>query len=503
MPFATPPLGQLRFQPPVPQTSFPTSTATFNATSFGNTCCSIDPRTPNDPAVCEDCLTVNVFRPAGISASAKLPVMFWTYGGAFYRGAASQYDPTTLITRSVSRGTPIIFVSINYRVGPFGFPLGNEAAASGGLNLGVKDQIAGLNWVQTNIDAFGGDPEKVTAFGQSSGAIMTSLLFFNPEGSQLARALILASGSPATFPATTAGQKQPIWENLVAGVPSCASIATSGTTLPCMKNASVTDILASFTEIGTTAWGPVTDGPGGVLPDIPSNLYAAGKLSAIPFISGDVLDEGTDFVPQVVGFNYSAEFITEQLVASYSPPIVSAADLSSRIDTLLELYPDVPALGSPYGTGNETFGLDSGWKRLTSMAGDLQFQSTRRMLMQTAASAGSQVYGYLVTQPSALEAPVFGTDHRYMLNYIYGELLNDGVASDSTLSYMMMDYWLSYTDCLDPNDGKGSQRPTWARYTTLEEEIIQLNGDNVTMIPDNFRKAGIDAIDAQPSAFFH
>ncbi|KAJ7677463.1 esterase 1 [Mycena rosella] len=498
IPFAYPPLGSLRFQPPVLQKSIPGNIATFNATSFGNACYQLN----FTDTMSEDCLTVNIFRPAGISSNSKLPVMFWTYGGGFHSGASSSFDASTLVGRSVSRGTPIIYVSTNYRLGPLGFPQGNEADATGSVNLGIKDLLAALNWVQTNIQTFGGDSTRVTMFGQSAGAIMSSITFLDSQVSGLARAAILSSGSAATSPAFTAPQHESLWQSFVVGVPSCASVATSGSTLDCMKNASVGDLMASYAAVGTTGWMPVIDGSGGVFPAIPSTLFAQGRYSKIPFISGDVLDEGTIFVTQVSGLNYSSAFIKKQFTAAYSPPLVTAAELSSKIDEILALYPDDPALGSPYNTGNETFGLNSGWKRATAIFGDLGFQSTRRMWLQTAAAGGSKVYGYLLTQPQ-LGDPSLGVDHTSTKKYLYGDLLSDGVASDAVLSTMMMDYWISFADCLDPNDGKGAERPTWGQYTASNNVLMQLNGSNATMIEDDYRSEGMAAINADPLVFFH
>ncbi|KAJ6525277.1 extracellular triacylglycerol lipase precursor [Mycena vulgaris] len=504
IPFASAPVGSLRFQPPVLQTSIPGNVATFSAKSFGNACYQLNTTdaAPITMPMSEDCLTVNIFRPAGTSAYSKLPVMFWTYGGGFHSGASSSFDASTLVAYSVSRGTPVVYVSTNYRLGPLGFPQGNEADATSGVNLGIKDLLAALKWVQANIQAFGGDPTKVTMFGQSAGAIMSSILFLNSQVSGLVRAAILSSGSAATSPAFTAPQQESLWESFVAGVPSCAPMATSGSTLGCMKNASVTDLMASCAAVGTTGWMPVIDGSGGVFPAIPSTLFAQGKYSKIPLISGDVLDEGTHFVTQVAGLDYSSAFIKKQITAVYSPPLVTAAELSSKIDELLTLYPDDPALGSPYNTSNETFGLNSGWKRATSITGDLGFQSTRRMWLQAAAAGGSKVYGYLLTQPQLGDASL-GVDHTSTKKYIYGDLLSDGVASDAVLSNMIMDYWISFASCMDPNDGKGTKRPTWGQYKPSNNALMQLNGSNSTMIEDNFRSEGIAAINAEPLVFFH
>lgn len=142
----------------------------------------------------EDCLTVNVQRPAGISSTAKLPVMVsaalpfassamlladalspscqvWVFGGAFLLGSTTMYDGASLVSRSVALGQPIIFVSVNYRLNSFGFLPGKEVAAdtSASVNAGLLDQRLGFEWVQKNIASFGGDPDKVTLFGESAG----------------------------------------------------------------------------------------------------------------------------------------------------------------------------------------------------------------------------------------------------------------------------------------------------------------------------------------------
>ncbi|KAF7348367.1 Carboxylic ester hydrolase [Mycena sanguinolenta] len=498
IPFASPPVGSLRFEPPVLQTSFPNNVTTFDATSFGQGCLQLV--TPQSLfAFSEDCLTVNVFRPAGTA-----------YGGGFHSGASLNFDPSTLIARSVSRGTPIVYSTRSRSIiglDPGDSRKGNEVNATGGVNLGIKDLLAALSWIQANIAAFGGDPEKVTVFGESAGAIINSILFLNSQNSGLARGAILASGSPATSAAHTAPQGEALWESFVAGVPSCASIATSGSTLACMKEASATELLLSYNATGDSGWTPVIDGSDGVFPAIPSIVYAEGNFSSIPFISGDVLDEGTIFVPQIPGQNYSSAVIKAMITELYSPPLpgVTAQELSDQIDELLVLYPDDPALGSPYFTGDELFGLDSGWKRATSLAGDLLFQSSRRMWLQAAASRGSNVYSYLLTQPQFGGDPSLGVSHMSTRHYFYGDVLNDGVASDTVLSIAMMDYWLSFADSLDPNDGKGATRPTWNQWTTASQVILQLNGaeNQTVMIDDDFRADGINEIISNPLVFYH
>jgi carboxylesterase type B len=118
----------------------------------------------------EDCLTININRPTGTTSSSKLPVLFWIFGGGFELGSTLMYDGASLVADSITQGKLIIFVGVNYRVGGFGFLPGSEILADGSGNLGLLDQRLGLKCVADNIEAFGGDPEKVTIWGESARA---------------------------------------------------------------------------------------------------------------------------------------------------------------------------------------------------------------------------------------------------------------------------------------------------------------------------------------------
>ncbi|KAJ7857231.1 extracellular triacylglycerol lipase precursor [Mycena leptocephala] len=417
IPFAEPPLGNLRLRPPVLKTSL--AAGTFNASAFGPACPQIATTITPD-SMSEDCLTINVVRPTGTPTNAKLPVMFWTYGGGFEIGFAEVFNASSLVAQSVARGTPVIYVNFNYRLGPLGFPQGREARNQGALNLGLKDQLAALKWVQLHIGTFGGDKDKVTVFGESAGSIMTSILFLNSPITSLARAAIFESGSQATLPLYAPERREAGWETFVAGVPSCASLAKSGSTFACLRSANTTEIFQGISSAMAAAieqfpWEPVIDGPGGLIPDVPSVLFKCGQFARLPFIAGTNLDEGTSFTDPTVN---SSVGISESLVAQYSPS-ASPRALDRSILTLLKLYPDIPSLGSPFNTGNETFGLSSQYKRAAAITGDLWLHSQRRFWMETAAHAGVPTFAYLFTQPIVGGSPQLGVSHGLELPYVY------------------------------------------------------------------------------------
>ncbi|KAF8991038.1 extracellular triacylglycerol lipase precursor [Hymenopellis radicata] len=459
--FFGPPLGELRLQAPV--TKFFLDDDVFNASSFGPGCLQPQASFP----ISEDCLTINIFRPSGISENASLPVLFWAYGGAFLVGASSTANGSAIVAHSVQRGTPVIYVNFNYRLGPLGYPQGNEADSRGELNLALKDYLAALEWVQMNIHAFGGDNSKVTIFGESAGAIMTAVLLLNPSISQLARAAILESGSAASSVTFDAAPRQDSWEGFVDGIPSCQELATTNVTFDCIRLANTSEVFEGLLYSIAVAdelisFAPTLDGPDGLFPDYPSDC--------------------TTFVRKTINLTEAEE--KAYFAANFSPPGLP----DDVVDRLFELYPDDPALGSPYNTGNETFGLSKTFKRMAALSGDISFQSQRRLLSQTAANAGVKTYGYLFEQHLLSIAPYLGVAHANDVYFVYGAVpsMNE-TASSNALSLAMIDYWVSFATSLDPNDGLGVARPLWPQYTSDNQVLMQLNGDNLTSIPDDYR----------------
>ncbi|PFH50826.1 hypothetical protein AMATHDRAFT_60268 [Amanita thiersii Skay4041] len=499
IPFAKPPLGNLRLKPPVLQTTL--NVSQFDASNFGLACPQPDFQAD---LMSEDCLTINVFRPSGLSPNAKLPVLFWTYGGGYQLGASSGFNGSAIVSQSISRGTPLIYVNFNYRLGPLGFPQGQEADNKGALNLAIKDQLAALEWVQANIGHFGGDNTKVTVFGESAGSIMTSILFLGNRIEKLARAAIFESGHAATSFTFTAARREGNWQNFVQGVASCSSVATSNNTFSCLQTANSTEIIQGLLTAIAKApeqfgFEPTFDGPDGVYPDLASNLISKGQFARLPFIAGTNLDEGTVFIPQ----NISSEDALRQFVlANYTPQVTGVQNLDSAVDQLFQLYPNDPTLGSPFNTGNETFGLNPVFKRASAMFGDLTFTSQRRFWSDAASQAGVKTFGYLFTEPQPGLPPVLGVTHTSEIPFVYGIVPNPG-ESAAKLSSVMIDYWVSFATSLNPNDGRGSKRPEWPQYTPKNRVLMQLNGANLTAIPDDFREKQIGFINSIPLTWHH
>ncbi|XP_049862482.1 juvenile hormone esterase-like isoform X2 [Schistocerca gregaria] len=184
LPYAQPPVGQLRFRDPQPPDGW---VHIRDATVRGPDCVQNDDFFfHTGVSGSEDCLYLNVYTPE-LSPSSPLPVMFWVHGGGFFYGGGSVYGPDFLLDHDV------VLVTINYRLGTLGFLSTEDEAAPG--NFGLKDQVAALRWVQENIAAFGGDPDRVTIFGESAGAACVHLLALSPLARGLFHRVIMESGS--------------------------------------------------------------------------------------------------------------------------------------------------------------------------------------------------------------------------------------------------------------------------------------------------------------------
>ncbi|KAK0199371.1 extracellular triacylglycerol lipase precursor [Desarmillaria ectypa] len=504
IPYAEPPVGPLRLKAPVAKTDTQIKNSVFDASEYGYSC--IQPGIA-EHTVSEDCLTVNILRPAALPENASLPVLFWTYGGGFSTGASSFYNGSAIVARSITRGTPIIYVNFNYRLGPLGFPQGSEAASRRYLNLGIKDQIMALEWVNKNIALFGGNNEKVTILGQSAGGVMTSVLLLQPHISKLAAAAIIQSGAAAALPFFAPERNEKAWNTFVSSVPGCSSWVGTSFSMNCLRKANTSAIMEGLRKVyedpkaSEEFWfSPNVDGEGGLVPDLPSRLFSNIHL---PFIAGTNLDEGTEFVPS--RHDLSEDRIRNIINEAYGPPTISSAVM----DDLMMLYPDDPCLGSPYGTGKETFGFPPGYKRMAAINGDLMFDSQRRMIMQHAAKKSVKTFGYLFSCSLPIFPPHAGVPHASELPFIFGglgiweEYMDDASAADWTLSETMLDYWISFATSLDPNDGLGHARPIWPQYTPTSEVLLQFKCDNTTVVADDYRREQIRYINSKADVFHH
>ncbi|GAA5849915.1 hypothetical protein JCM9279_002462 [Rhodotorula babjevae] len=496
IPFAQPPVGDLRFAPPVATTD---NLGVRDATQYGFACPQSNFANGIFPGVianavaqstlnaitslpilsgvagtnaAEDCLTLNVFRPAGVSSSAKLPVMVWFYGGAFVFGASSSYDASSLVQRSVSIGKPTIFVTVNYRLNSFGFLPGQEAGADPtvSINAGLLDQRLALEWVQGSISAFGGDASKVTIFGESAGAISVAFqltayggdITSKTSGNPLFRAAIMESGSP--IPVGPPENGQGVFDQLVSagGCSSASDKIACLRALPYDKMLAATNTLPNILSYRSVSlpFLPRTDGD--FIPDLPQELTRSGRYTKVPIISGDQYDEGTILALGTLNITTDAQVFT-WLKEIWFP---RAAD--AQIQGLLAEYPADPTKGSPFDSGLLNI-ITPQNKRINALVGDLVFQAPRRAFIEYT-RATQNTWSYVLS--------VFG----------YNGL---------PPSREMQTRWITFASTLDPNV---PGFPTWPQYGQ-NAQLLQFTDLVSSVISDTFRASGIAYIWAQAASF--
>ncbi|KAF8272605.1 carotenoid ester lipase precursor [Lactarius quietus] len=436
IPFAQPPVGNLRFRhPQAPDPYF----GIYNATAFGLSCpqqastLAIPNGFPQETVDYlrltgnggsgtildgEDCLTLNVVVPANTKPGSKLPVVVWIFGGETYAMPFDIYDGGVIVNRSIALEQPVVYVSMNYRVSAFGFLASQEVKDAGVGNLGLWDQRLALRWIQKYICAFGGDPSKVTIWGQSSGAMSVSLQMLAHGGDTegLFCAAFMQSGSPIPVGDITLGQ--PYYDILVERT-NCAG---SSDTLECLRATPYNQLKAAILSTPSLysyrslalAWTPRVDGI--FLVDDPQKLVQQGKVACVPFVTGNCDDEGTLFSVSQLNVTTEAELRT------YLSEFFFTDETEAQMDELLKVYPQNVTRGSPYYTGTQN-ALTPEFKRLASILGDLVFQSPRRFFLN-AVSDKQNTWSYLSKRLKSL--PVLGSVHASdLLNAYGGEDLTD------------------------------------------------------------------------------
>ncbi|KAJ7503276.1 Alpha/Beta hydrolase protein [Mycena galericulata] len=456
------------YSQPVARFELPTAPKTLpgvrNATAFGPACpqqaMSI-PRVPSRPEsytdISEDCLTLNVFKPALAGPQSKLPVFVWIHGGGFEVGRASDTRVRPLVARSMDNERPLIVVTPNYRISAFGFLGGKEVGDAGVTNLGLRDQIFALEWVQEHISAFGGDPERVVIGGVSAGAISAALLLLDNkrfEQSALFRGAFMESGAPVSLGSVADGQ--PHYDGLVA-----ANNCTGSTdTLECLRGIPFDNFMATVNHTANlfsysslnNVWRPRVDGD--VVVRNPLVSVARGLYAKVPIMTGNCDDEGTMFSLTTTNITTNDEF--ERYIHSNYLPKATAEEIAN----LSALYPDDPAQGSPFDTGIANT-LTPQFKRLAAFQGDYVFLGARRFFLEHA-SATQPAWSWL--NKRGKWTPVFGAMHGCDFPVWFP---TDNHAKDT----FGFDALVNFINTLDPNGalGSGSSKnistaifwPTW------------------------------------------
>jgi para-nitrobenzyl esterase len=449
IPFAAPPVGALRWKAPQPAQPW---TGVRKCNQFGPSPMQPKPAPfsmwsaefliPEEP-ISEDCLYLNVWSGAS-SNSEKRPVLVWIYGGGFNSGGSAVpiYDGEAMAKDG------IVFVSFNYRVGPFGFfahpELTKESGHAASGNYGLMDQIAALKWVQQNIAQFGGNPGNITIAGQSAGAMSVNCLVASPLAAGLFQKAIAQSG----------GLFSRNWTSLEAAEAEGAKAtqASGYQTIEELRKLSAEDVLKKLAGQRR----PIVDGY--VMPAPIVDVFAAGKQAKVALLAGWNEEEGLVFGPI-----QKKDQFREQMVERYS----------ANAAALLKYYPaesDSDASRSQY-----------------DLSRDMLFGAHGFAWANMQASQGLPVYMYRFTRkvPGVGAYAKYGAFHTGEVPYAYNNLRavdRPWQAADRQLAATMSAYWVNFIKTGNPN---GGQLPQWPAYTENEKQVMIL-GDvqKATALPD-------------------
>lgn len=450
VPFAAPPVGNLRWRPPRPT---PAWTGVRQADQFGANCMQLivdkrDPWTHEFMAhgpISEDCLFVNIWTAAGTAAERR-PVLLFLHGGGLTEGSGSiaAYDGEALAKKG------LVVVTMNYRLGVLGFlahpALTSESGGTASGNYGLLDQIAALQWIQKNIAAFGGDPGNVTIAGQSAGASSVHALTASPLAKGLFHRAIAESGSSVA----------------AADPPSLAEAEQVGARLAMAVDArSIADLRAiPWTILAEHSgrnspfrFGIILDGS--VLREPPARTVGAGRHNDVPFLTGTNGDEN-GAVPN---------------------PVMPAAGLApyarqrygAMADAFLVLYP--AATDSDAAAAQNT------------SARDQARTSTHLWALNRLATGRSRIFTYFFTHPlPGPDSGRYGAFHTSEVPYVFNTLNGPGRtydAADRTLAGTISSYWVNFARTGDPN---GTGLPEWQAVSAAQALTMEL-GDTVRPIP--------------------
>ena len=464
IPYAAPPVGDLRWKPPMAVEKWE---GVRSATEFSTAC--PQPATlatmmgETLPELSEDCLYLNVWTAAD-AVHSPLPVMVWIHGGGLNLGWGHQriYDGANFARKGV------VLVSINYRLGPLGFlahpALSAESEQNVSGNYGLLDQLAALQWVQRNIAAFGGDPSNVTIFGESAGATSVNALLASPLSEGLFHRAIAQSPwitdtnyldltNPTAF-TPSAEAAGVLWAARVGVGDSTTDTAAA------LRAVSTEDILAASGD--SYAVAVTVDGE--FMPDRSEYIFDRGEQRNVPLMVGTNTDEGTIFL-DALPFTTPAEY-----------QAAMQAQYGTAAPQVLALYP-----------ATDENQLAAAKNRLIT---DTWFVRGARNMLVGAEKVTAPAFQYYFTRRSP-QAPMLGAHHGLEIGYAFDNLGPDASDIDTRLATNMHQYWISFAQTGDPNSAGA---PQWPAFQQLSERYLEL-GDEIRP-GTSYRKNEINALNA-------
>ena len=460
IPYAAPPLGDLRWRAPADPK--PWEGIRFE-TEFSRSCPQLmDQGAPASDN--EDCLYLNVWAPEPQPTAS--PVMMWIHGGGNFSGGAGIPIPTTnklwYDGQVLAASGGVVVVTINYRLGPLGFMahpgLADEGSPAG--NQGLLDQRKALAWIRDNIAAFGGDPNNVTIFGESAGSANVCYQVASPGSRGLFHRAISQSGGCTMRRGDEGQSSEEVASKMIAYAEALGCAAGEGQ-LACMRQAPMDSILGNSMQpmpgdgsIRDPQWAftPVVDGPEGFLPSDARSLFDAGEISDVPYLLGSNNDEGTIFLLRAERIMTEADY---------------RADLEARYG---EVATDVFDLYPPSDYADDYMAA------LSRVLGDALVCSTYDTALR-AAAAGRSVFMYNFNMPWALNPMLLGAAHAAEISHAFGTPHLPGKDPEAdqqsaAVADAMLGYWTSFAKSGDPNNPEAPA--TWPAFAPENDLRLEL-----------------------------
>jgi para-nitrobenzyl esterase len=477
IPFAAPPMGERRWLPPEAPAPWDSP---LDATEFSAACPQLGSTVSPESSDNEDCLYLNVWTPDP-APSASLPVMIWFHGGSNVTGSTGDdipfLQPPTLFYngRGLVEGADVVVVTANYRLGVMGFfaheALSAESADGVSGNQGILDQQMVMQWVQSNIGAFGGDPNNVTIFGESAGAFDVCFQMVSEGARGLFHRALGQSGGCTTAMRTRAEAEADA--NVFAEAMGCGDASDVAA---CLRAVPVTDLLmeapvdgaiedppgGDFYSGGTARWEFQAVVDGVVIADQPRALFDEGNVADVPYVLGSNSDEGTIFHVLQSEVTTEGEYL-EALERRFGATV--AAEVAAT-------YPAAD--------------FDTPQDALERVTGDAGLVCPVRDTAKRAAGAGLDVFVYNFNRPIPIPA-LAGLDlratHGAEIAYVFGSLGADVIGEeDLALSATMQRYWGRFAANGDPNGGNDL---AWPMFSA--DDDVRLNFDVTLSTRQDFR----------------
>jgi len=447
IPYAAPPVGELRFRPPRPA---PTWSGVRMALDMGPACPQLiddDPTENNESVMAEDCLTVNVWTPR--ADHRKRPVMVWIHGGAFVVGSSRNtfYDGANLAARG-----DVVVVSLNYRLGAWGFLDLQDALGSayaGTANLALQDQICALQWVRRNIANFGGDPANVTIFGESAGASSVGALLSMPQAAGLFSRAILESGVPSKRSVDDRERSARLATQYLKLLGVGSAVELAARPMRALLDAQ-RELFNGTGDLGTFV--PWVDGT--VIKEQPFAVVAEGRGNPVPILIGTTAEEMRYFsTAEDLGIERKPrDLLLKQLEA------VAGPRAQEILSTYQRLYPD--------------------WGDMVVQIASDAIMRLPSIELAERAAAHEPVYMYLFTYRSTSAYKKFGSAHAMEVPFVFGVEDRPEVIVFSgrdprrhELADQVMDRWVAFARTGNPGVKGG---PPWLPYDGQKRFTMEL-----------------------------